>query len=161
MLLRFAFQDFLADRFMRVYREFGEAYYPTLGKLGLAAMYEIATLPPEQREVPHELPSGETKKPEDMTLRELRELKRRLKAEQSERERLEKEVEELANKEASMLQRYNIAKIARRAFDNRVVFVTQYIEGIGIITINNGIVSISICVKISADNCRQYRTLRR
>src|SRR5699024_6029830 len=36
-----------SDRFMRVYREFGEGKYPTLGNMGLAAMYEIATLPPE------------------------------------------------------------------------------------------------------------------
>src|SRR5690625_2875566 len=87
-----------AYRFVKVYEEFG-ANDDTWQHLSMRALYEIATLPPEQRDVPHELPTGETKKPEEMTVREIEELKRKLKAEQAERERLEKENEELANRE--------------------------------------------------------------
>lgn len=60
-----------ANQFIKVFDEFGADVLP---KKGLQALYEIATLPPEQREVKHELPSGKKKKPEDMTVRELREL---------------------------------------------------------------------------------------
>lgn len=84
-----------ASRFIKVYEELAESNLRSNAKLGFANLIEIATLPPEHREVPHELPSGETKKPEDMTVRELRELKRRLKAEQAERERLERENEDM------------------------------------------------------------------
>ncbi|WP_144461139.1 DUF3102 domain-containing protein [Siminovitchia fortis] len=78
-----------ANKFIRVYDELEDV--GTYPRLGLRALYEIATLPPEAREVEHELPSGTTKKPEDMTVRELRELKKALKqaeAERRERERL-------------------------------------------------------------------------
>lgn len=81
-----------ANQFIKVYKEFGEDVLP---KKGLQALYEIATLPPEERDVPHELPSGETKKPEEMTVRELRELKKQLRAEKAERERLERENEDM------------------------------------------------------------------
>src|SRR5690625_7773623 len=53
-----------ADRFIKVVDEL-EGKFPTSGSIGLSTLYEIATLPPDQRDVPHELPSGETKKPEE------------------------------------------------------------------------------------------------
>lgn len=88
-----------ARRFVRVFEEFGDSKHVTSRGLGINALYELVQIPPEQRYVPHELPSGEMKKPEEMTVRELRELKRQLKAERAERERLEKENEALANRE--------------------------------------------------------------
>lgn len=72
-----------ANQFIKVYEEFGADVLP---KKGLQALYEIATLPPEEREVEHELSDGTTKKPEDMTVRELREVKRQLRLEQQARE---------------------------------------------------------------------------
>src|SRR5699024_4314440 len=94
-----------AKRFIKVYEEFGKDS-DTWHRLNMRNLYEIATLPPEERDVPHELPSGEMKKPDEMTVRELRELKRQLRqaeqqaeSERKERERLEQENEELRNKE--------------------------------------------------------------
>lgn len=39
----------------------------TSNDLGVEAMYLIATLPPEEQNKPQQLPSGEAKKPADMT----------------------------------------------------------------------------------------------
>ena len=100
-----------ANQFVKVYEELGKTSFP---HLGINALYQIATLPPEERDVPHELPSGETKKPEEMTVRELRELKRQLRqaeqqaeAERKERERLEQEYAELTDDEIEMLRKEN------------------------------------------------------
>lgn len=84
-----------ARRFIKVAEEF-EGKRGTYHGLGLRALYEIATLPPEQRDQTHITANGEEKKPEEMTVRELRELKKQLRAEKAERERLERENEELA-----------------------------------------------------------------
>lgn len=85
-----------ARRFVRVYEEFGNSKHVTSRGLGVNALYELVQMPPEQRDQTHVTEKGEEKKPEDMTVRELRELKRRLKAEQTERERLERENGELS-----------------------------------------------------------------
>jgi hypothetical protein len=88
-----------AKRFIKVYEEFGEVG-DTWHRLSMRVLYEIATLPEEEREQTHEIPStGESKTVDEMTVKELREVKKALKqtqaerdAERKERERLEKEV---------------------------------------------------------------------
>src|SRR5690625_4861955 len=72
-----------ARKFIKVFEELS-GNRSTSNEIGLEALYQIATLPPEERDVPHELPTGETKKPEEMTVRELRELKRQLRQARSE-----------------------------------------------------------------------------
>ena len=68
-----------AHRFMSVYTELGDKV-GTYQRLGLRALSEIATMPEEQRDLEHEIPStGEVKKVEEMTVRELREVKAELK----------------------------------------------------------------------------------
>lgn len=66
-----------ANKFMTISKKLSNG--STSNHLGLDAMYLIATMPPEEREKPQQLSNGETKKPEDMTVRELRETKRKLK----------------------------------------------------------------------------------
>lgn len=53
---------------------------PTLGNLSDTALYLVATLPEEERTQPHKTAKGETKTPDEMTVRELQELKKQLKA---------------------------------------------------------------------------------
>src|SRR5690606_27085200 len=78
-----------ADRFTKVYDELSDGKFPTSGSLVIGKLYEIATLPPEERDREHTLKSGETKTVDEMTVRELREVKAELKRERDyERRRL-------------------------------------------------------------------------
>nr|WP_233193506.1 DUF3102 domain-containing protein [Sporosarcina sp. P3] len=62
-----------ANRFMKVVNELPNS--TTLPNLGETALYLIATLPEPEREKEHTFPSGETKTPDEMTVRELQEVK--------------------------------------------------------------------------------------
>lgn len=66
-----------ADKFIVVFTELG-GNDSTSSQIGMSALYEIATLPPEQREKVHTLASGESKTVDEMTVRELREVKAEL-----------------------------------------------------------------------------------
>lgn len=93
-----------------------------MSDLGIAALYEIATLPPEQRDQTHVTEKGEEKKLEDMTVRELRDLKRRLRAEQVERERLEQENAELTQSNEELAGKEpEVTKIFRKIFYLRLL----------------------------------------
>ncbi len=79
-----------ANKFMTISKKLSNGSMSN--HLGLDAMYLIATMPPEERDKPQQLSNGETKKPENMTVRELRETKRKLKLRD----------QELADKEAQI-----------------------------------------------------------
>lgn len=81
-----------ADRFIVVFEELGEND-TTSSQIGLSRLYEIATLPPDQRESEYTTAKGETKTPDEMTVKELRELKRQLKEAQEEREQSKQQAE--------------------------------------------------------------------
>ncbi|MBU5292084.1 MULTISPECIES: hypothetical protein [Staphylococcus] len=51
----------------------------TSSQIGLSVLYEIATLPEIERTKEHTTSNGETKNPDEMRVRELRELKNNLK----------------------------------------------------------------------------------
>ncbi|WP_342415374.1 pathogenicity island protein [Paenibacillus sp. FSL R10-2782] len=59
----------------------------------MEALYEIATLPSDERTREYTLKSGVTKVPDEMTVRELREVKAALKAEREAREQAEARAE--------------------------------------------------------------------
>lgn len=77
-----------ANRFIKVVDELGTSGFRD-ASLGIKALYEIATLPPEERTREHALKSGTVKTPDEMTVRELREVKAALKAEREAREKAE------------------------------------------------------------------------
>ena len=66
-----------ANRMMKVAKEI--PYSSTLTNLGTTALYLITTLPEEERAKQHETSKGEIKTPDQMTVRELSELKKQLK----------------------------------------------------------------------------------
>lgn len=68
----------LANRYMKIVKEL-DGKYDSNRNLGLQNLYAIATLPEEERTKEHVTTKGETKTPDEMTVRELQELKKQLK----------------------------------------------------------------------------------
>lgn len=66
-----------ANRYIKVFDEFKNSNQYT--SIGLNKLYQIATLPKEEREKEHVTSKGETKTVDEMTVRELQELKKQLK----------------------------------------------------------------------------------
>ncbi|WP_342439269.1 DUF3102 domain-containing protein [Paenibacillus sp. FSL L8-0436] len=82
-----------ADKFIVVFDELGAFDNPNC-HIGVTRLYEISLLHPEERERSHTIPStGATKTVEEMTVRELREVRAELKREQAAREQAEAERE--------------------------------------------------------------------
>lgn len=88
-----------ANRFMKVYEEIPQSKITHVGQIGLRVLYEIATLPLEEREKEHTLSGGEIKTVDEMTVRELQEVKRSLKEEKRLREQAERERDQARNSE--------------------------------------------------------------
>ncbi|MFV5908601.1 hypothetical protein ACLIJY_00730 [Staphylococcus arlettae] len=87
-----------AHQFIKVSEEFSND--SPARQLGLSVLYEIATLPDEQRNKEHVTSSGEVKTPDEMTRKELRELKKQIKQEQEEKSRLESQLEQAQRSES-------------------------------------------------------------
>lgn len=86
--------------------------------LGVTVLYEIATLPEEERNKEYITSSGEVKTPDEMTRKELRELKKQIKQEQEEKAHLESRLEQAQRSESiarKQLEEYiSIHNIYRR-----------------------------------------------
>lgn len=93
--------DSYARKFMTVYEELGDNR-STLNTLGMSALYQIATLPEPEREKEHTLETGVTKKPDEMTVRELQEVKKQLKQKNEEIEQLKNRPVETIEKEITI-----------------------------------------------------------
>jgi len=88
-----------AYRFIKVVEEYETGKLPHVGNESLRTLSEIATLPEAERDKEHEIPStGETKKPGEMTDRELQELKRKLKETEKRAKEAEQRAEAAENK---------------------------------------------------------------
>lgn len=85
-------------KFIKVYDEF-DSNYVTSRNLGLNALEMIATLPEEERAKEHTTSSGKTKTPDEMTVRELRELKKQLKQRDEQNAQLQSQVEQAQRSE--------------------------------------------------------------
>lgn len=86
-----------AKRAMKIARELGDSKRAPAPFLGMSILYEIATLPAEERDVEHETRIGEMKQPDKMNRQELRDLKKQLSQERAANERLHTEVQTLQN----------------------------------------------------------------
>jgi len=100
-----------ATRFITVYDEW-KLNGLTSNQMSLETLYHIATIPEEERTKQHTLESGEQKTVDEMTVRELREVKQQLKKEQQAREQAEKsaeianrKLEEAENREPEVIEK--------------------------------------------------------
>lgn len=95
--------DRMARQFIKIATELDERR--TSSDLGMQALYEIATMPPDEREKPQQLDSGEVKKPDEMTVRELRETKKKLKHREEELDDRNAELEQLRNQKPKVVEK--------------------------------------------------------
>lgn len=102
----------VANKMMKI-AETEQLNYATSHNLGMQALYEIATLPELERTKEHVTSKGESKTPDKMTVKELRELKKQLKEERERNESLSKQaelanrkIEELEDAEPEVIERY-------------------------------------------------------
>ena len=86
-----------ATKFIKVSEEFSNDSHAN--HLGVTALYEIATLPKEERNKEHVTSNGETKTPDEMTRNELRELKKQLKQRDEQNAHLQSQVEQAQRSE--------------------------------------------------------------
>lgn len=89
-----------ANKFMKIAKELPNG--GTYTHLGARALYEIATLPEPDRNKEFTTRSGEIKKPDEMTVRELRDLKKQLKSKEEALSNSQQENESLQAENDSM-----------------------------------------------------------
>ncbi|OJH01722.1 hypothetical protein BL313_03320 [Staphylococcus hominis] len=86
-----------ARKFIKVSQEFSNR--SPENDLGVTVLYEIATLPKEEREKEHITLSGEVKTPDEMTRKELSDLKKQLKQRDEQNAQLQSQVEQAKRSE--------------------------------------------------------------
>ncbi|PTJ37698.1 hypothetical protein BU021_12115 [Staphylococcus simulans] len=88
-----------SDRFIKIYSEHSQGKLPDVGNIGMSIVYEISTLPEPERTKEHVTSTGETKTPDEMTVRELRELKKQIKQRDEQNAQLQSQVEQAQRSE--------------------------------------------------------------
>nr|WP_142236832.1 DUF3102 domain-containing protein [Staphylococcus sp. 47.1] len=106
-----------AYKFIKIYEDRGTNVLSTKQN-SIDALYYIATLPEAERTIEHTTSNGETKTPDEMTVKELRELKKQLKQHDEEKSRLQSQLEQAQRSESiarRQLEKYiSIHNIYRR-----------------------------------------------
>ncbi|ULG73182.1 DUF3102 domain-containing protein [Macrococcus brunensis] len=95
--------DSQARKFIKISDEFSNR--STSNSLGVEALYQIATLPEPERTKEHITTKGEIKTPDEMTVRELRELKKQLKERDEQTQQLQTRLEQSQRSEQIALNR--------------------------------------------------------
>lgn len=107
----------VANKMMKI-SETNYLNYSHASNLGVTALYEIATLPEEERYKEHITTNGETKTPDEMTRKELRELKKQIKQKEEQSKSLYKQInianrkiEELENAEPEVVEKEIVKEV--------------------------------------------------
>ncbi|PTI13864.1 hypothetical protein BU094_05955 [Staphylococcus warneri] len=87
-------------KYIKVFDEFDNSNFATLRNIGISALHEIASLPKPERTKEHTTSKGELKTPDEMTVRELRELKKQLKQRDEQNAQLQSQVEQAQRSES-------------------------------------------------------------
>lgn len=109
-----------AHKFIKVSEEFSNV--ATSQQIGMNVLYEISTLPETERTIEHTTSTGETKTPDEMTVRELRELKKQLKQRDEEKSQLESQLSQVQRSESIALKQLEDAE------DKEPEVIERYME---------------------------------
>lgn len=113
-----------AHRFINVANKLGGANVETFQHLGLSALNLIATIPEEEREKEHVTSKGETKTPDEMTVKELREVKQQLK--QAEQRATNAETREQAAKNSEQIMQKKLEESENQEPEEVEVYPDDY-----------------------------------
>lgn len=152
-----------ARRYVRVFEEFEGKHVPGRD-ISLKALYEIAQLPPEHRDQPHTVPStGATKTVDEMTVRELREVKKALKEAESQANQARRNAERLADENVALrdtLESMSDSTVRIVDESNRQQFYADFIDELEYIRSKYGAIALEGArlreyVEYDADKCRK------
>ena len=105
-----------ANRFMKVAKELPN--YDTWQNLVNRALYLVATLPEEERTKEHVTSKGESKTPDEMTVRELQELKKQLKAKDEQIATQAKMIDDLTEQEPEVIEKKVVVEKVPADYEN-------------------------------------------
>ncbi|WP_165356727.1 DUF3102 domain-containing protein [Enterococcus faecium] len=94
----------VANRYMKIVSEL-DGKYDSSHNLGFQNLYAIATLPEEERTREHVTSKGEVKTPDEMTVRELQELKKQIKAKDEQIALQAKMIDDLSDQEPEIIEK--------------------------------------------------------
>lgn len=94
----------VANRYMKIVSEL-DGKYDSSHNLGFQNLYAIATLPEEERTREHVTSKGEVKTPDEMTVRELQELKKQIKAKDEQIAMQAKMIDDLSEQEPEIIEK--------------------------------------------------------
>jgi len=109
------FSHYVANQFMKVAKELPN--YSTSNNLGINALYLIATLPEEEREKEHTLDSGEIKTVDEMTVRELEEVKRKNREQAQTIEEQQRIINEQVNQKPKVIEKEVTKEVVPHDYD--------------------------------------------
>ncbi len=99
-----------SSKYMRVYEEFNNSNVVSTRHLGVTALNELAQIPEIERTKEHTTSKGEVKTPDEMTVRELRELKKQLKQRDEQNAQLQSQVEQAQRSEEIAKKQLEVAE---------------------------------------------------
>ena len=86
-------------KYIKVFNEFNNSNFALTRNIGITALYELSQIPEEERTKEHMTEKGEVKTPDEMTVKELNDLKKQLKQRDEQNAQLQSQVEQAQRSE--------------------------------------------------------------